>query len=69
MTSPSDLNKVFEIILELPGITVTDVVIEDNAYHVHCTSIFEDAYLSHYVDQMFRCSNELCSHHPGFAHF
>ena len=46
MTSPSDLNKVFEIILELPGITVTDVVIEDNAYHVHCTSIFEDAYLS-----------------------
>ncbi|OQY28510.1 MAG: hypothetical protein B6244_07125 [Candidatus Cloacimonetes bacterium 4572_55] len=18
---------------------------------------------------MFRCSNELCSHHPGFAHF
>jgi len=22
MTSPSDLNKVFEIILELPGITV-----------------------------------------------
>ena len=44
MTTPSDVNMVFELILELPGITVTDVIIEDDTYRIHCESTFDDVY-------------------------
>ncbi len=44
MTHQDDFSKVFEAILEFPDVTVTDVIADDFAYHVHCESIFDEVY-------------------------
>ncbi len=44
MTHQDDFSKIFETVLAFPDITITNVILDDFAYHVHCESIFEEAY-------------------------